>query len=120
MAQSNLPHPTTDEALTVVAETVTEVAMQLRGDIDLVAHVCASHDQALLAIMDEIEQLRIASAQLFVVCGPYRPHPEPGPPTTTGLSRLHTIVGTLRASRCGSARSSCPEAFCDEWLPGRA
>jgi hypothetical protein len=45
---------------------VSEVANKLRGDLDLVAHVCANHDQALLAIMDEVEQLRIANAQLYI------------------------------------------------------
>jgi hypothetical protein len=68
MTNQPLPHqePSTDSALLAVAETVTDVAMQLRGDLDLIAHVCATHDQALLAIMDEVERMRIATAQLYI------------------------------------------------------
>ena len=58
--------PTTDSALLAVAETVSDVTMQLRDDIDLVAHVCASHDQALLQLIEEVDRLRVANAQLFI------------------------------------------------------
>jgi hypothetical protein len=68
MTNQPIPHARTDndEALLEVAETLVSVANKLSDDINCVATACASHDRALLALVDEIEQMRVANAQLYI------------------------------------------------------
>lgn len=53
-----------DDTINVVGDTVFYVSNKLKTDIDLVAQACASHDQILARLVEELVALRTTTTQL--------------------------------------------------------